>query len=120
MDAQNVLVAVAPIIGTARTMSAALNIAEALELAIAVIEEEIEEAFKREAEIDARHIRIEVSDHTAKLYGHVHSMHEVSAARAAAASAPGVAAVESHLVAIFDKLGVCSRAAALALLLDAG
>ncbi len=38
-DAQSVLVAVAPIIGTARVMSAAINIAEALELAIAVIEE---------------------------------------------------------------------------------
>jgi alkylhydroperoxidase/carboxymuconolactone decarboxylase family protein YurZ len=38
-DAQNVLVAVAPIIGTARTMTAAINIAEALELAIAVIAE---------------------------------------------------------------------------------
>jgi hypothetical protein len=37
-DAENVLVAVAPIIGTARTMSAAINIAEALELAIEVIE----------------------------------------------------------------------------------
>jgi hypothetical protein len=36
-DVQNVLVAVAPIIGTARIMSAAINIAEALELAIAVI-----------------------------------------------------------------------------------
>ena len=58
----------------------------------------IEDAFKREAEIDARHIRVEVSDHTAKLYGHVHSLHEASAARAAAASAPGVATVESHLL----------------------
>jgi osmotically-inducible protein OsmY len=58
----------------------------------------IEDAFRREAEIDARHIRVEVSDHTAKLYGHVHSLHEASAARAAAASAPGVATVESHLV----------------------
>lgn len=38
-DAQNVLVAVAPIIGTARTMTAGINIAEALELAIAVIAE---------------------------------------------------------------------------------
>jgi hypothetical protein len=38
-DAQSVLVAVAPIIGTARVMSAAINIAEALELAIAVIED---------------------------------------------------------------------------------
>jgi osmotically-inducible protein OsmY len=62
------------------------------------VREVIEEAFKREAEIDARHITVEVSDHTAKLYGHVHSVHEASAARAAAASAPGVAAVESHLV----------------------
>ena len=38
-DVQNVLVAVAPIIGTARTMSAAVNIAEALGFAIAVLEE---------------------------------------------------------------------------------
>ena len=37
-DAQNVLVAVAPIIGTARTISAGIHIAEALELAIDVIE----------------------------------------------------------------------------------
>lgn len=41
-DVQNVLVAVAPIIGTARTMSAALNIAEALGFAIAVLEEDAE------------------------------------------------------------------------------
>jgi osmotically-inducible protein OsmY len=58
----------------------------------------IEDAFKREAEIDARHIRVEVSDHTAKLYGHVHSLHEAAAARAAAGAAPGVAMVESHLL----------------------
>jgi osmotically-inducible protein OsmY len=62
------------------------------------VEEAIEDTFKREAEVDARHIRVEVSDHTAKLYGQVHSLKEASAARAAAAAAPGVAAVESHLV----------------------
>ena len=62
------------------------------------VEQVIEDAFRREAEVDARHIRVEVSDHTAKLYGHVHSLHEASAARAAAAAAPGVATVESHLV----------------------
>ncbi len=39
-DVQNVLVAVAPIIGTARVMSAAINIAEALGFAIAVVEAE--------------------------------------------------------------------------------
>jgi hypothetical protein len=38
------------------------------------------------------------SDHTAKLYGHVHSLHEAAAARSAAAAAPGVATVESHLL----------------------
>jgi osmotically-inducible protein OsmY len=62
------------------------------------VESEIEEAFKREAEVDARHISVEVSDHTAKLYGHVHSLNEASAATSAAAAAPGVASVESHLV----------------------
>jgi osmotically-inducible protein OsmY len=64
----------------------------------AQVQEMIEETFKREAEIDARHISIAVSDHTAKLYGHVHSIQEASAAKAAAAAAPGIAAVESHLV----------------------
>ena len=58
----------------------------------------IEDAFKREAEVDARHIRVEVSDHTAMLHGHVHSMREEFAARLAATAAPGVATVESHLV----------------------
>jgi osmotically-inducible protein OsmY len=58
----------------------------------------IEETFKREAEIDARHIKVEVSDHTAMLYGHVHSLKEASVATAAAAAATGVAKVESHLV----------------------
>ncbi len=58
----------------------------------------IENTFKREAEIDARHIRVEVTDHTAKLYGHVHSLHEAAAATSAAAAAPGVATVENHLL----------------------
>jgi len=62
------------------------------------VQEVIEDAFKREAEFDARHISVGVSDHTAKLYGHVHSVHEATAARAAAASAPGISTVESHLV----------------------
>jgi osmotically-inducible protein OsmY len=62
------------------------------------VEEAIEDTFKREAEVDARHVRVEVSGHTAKLYGHVDSLKEASAARAAAAAAPGVATVESHLL----------------------
>jgi osmotically-inducible protein OsmY len=62
------------------------------------VEAAIEDAFNRQAQIDARHIKVEVSGRTAELYGQVHSMHEAAAARAAAASAPGVARVDSHLV----------------------
>jgi osmotically-inducible protein OsmY len=62
------------------------------------VEAVIEETFKREAEIDARHIKVEVSDHTAKLYGHVHSLQEANAASVAAAAARGISRVESHLV----------------------
>ena len=61
------------------------------------VQDVIEDAFRREAQIDARHIKVEVSDHVAKLYGNVHSMHEATAAAAAAAAAPGIAVVESHL-----------------------
>jgi osmotically-inducible protein OsmY len=62
------------------------------------VEAAIEGAFNRQAQIDARRIRVEVSGQTAELYGQVRSLHEAAAARAAAASAPGVARVESHLV----------------------
>lgn len=62
------------------------------------VQAEIEEAFRREADVDARHIRVEVSDQTATLYGHVHSLHEATAAAAAAAAAPGVARVESRVL----------------------
>jgi osmotically-inducible protein OsmY len=58
----------------------------------------IEDALRRQAEVDARQIRVEVSGRTTKLYGHVRSMREASAAEAAAAAAPGVASVENHLV----------------------
>ncbi len=40
---QNILVAVAPIVGTARTLSAALNITEALGIVVVALEEELEE-----------------------------------------------------------------------------
>lgn len=62
------------------------------------VQAKIEETFKRDAEIDAQNIRVAISDHTARLYGHVRSLKEANAARAVAASAPGIASVESHLV----------------------
>jgi len=60
----------------------------------------IEDTFKRQAEVGARHIRVRVSDHTARLYGHVHSLNQARAARAAAAAAAGVATVEDHLLVL--------------------
>ncbi len=62
------------------------------------VEARIEEAFRREAEVDARHVSVQIDDHTARLYGHVHSLKEAAAAKVAAASAPGVSVVENHLV----------------------
>jgi osmotically-inducible protein OsmY len=62
------------------------------------IQEAIEDTFRREAEVDARHVSVDITDHTARLYGHVHSVKEASAARAAAAAAPGIAKVETHLL----------------------
>jgi osmotically-inducible protein OsmY len=62
------------------------------------IREAIEDTFRREAEVDARHVSVDIADHTARLYGHVHSVKEASAAKAVAAAAPGIAKVETHLV----------------------
>jgi osmotically-inducible protein OsmY len=58
----------------------------------------IEQAFERQAEVATRNIRVEVSDHTVGLHGHVRSLQEATAAEAAAAVAPGVDRVDSHLV----------------------
>jgi osmotically-inducible protein OsmY len=63
-------------------------------------EKRIAEMLRRQADLDARSIRVEVSDHTAHLYGHVHSVHEAEAARRAAESAPGVVRVESDLAVL--------------------
>ena len=61
------------------------------------VEEQIDEAIHRQAGLDARSVRVEVSDHTARVYGHVHSLHEAEVIRKAAAAAPGVARVESYV-----------------------
>jgi osmotically-inducible protein OsmY len=62
------------------------------------VEDVIENAFEREARVDARHVEVKVSEGVARLYGNVHSMHESKAATAAAASAPGITRVENFLV----------------------
>jgi osmotically-inducible protein OsmY len=61
------------------------------------VEEKIEEALRRQADVDARSLRVEVSDHTARVYGHVHSLHEAQSVRKAAAASPGIARVETYI-----------------------
>jgi osmotically-inducible protein OsmY len=62
------------------------------------VEEQISEALRRGADLDAQKIRIEVHGDTVELNGHVHSLHEADLARWAVLSAPGVNQVKSRLV----------------------
>lgn len=57
----------------------------------------IEAALKRDAELEAKQVRISVKDGKVTLEGKVHSWHERDAVERAAWSAPGVRTVEDHL-----------------------
>ena len=61
------------------------------------LQEKIEAALKRSAEIDARRINVSVQDTKVTLTGNVHSWAERQAAERAVWSAPGVAQVEDHI-----------------------
>jgi osmotically-inducible protein OsmY len=62
-----------------------------------VVKDKIEEAFRRNAEIDARRLMITAHDTTVELWGNVRSWTEKREAERAAWAAPGVTAVNSHL-----------------------
>ena len=61
------------------------------------VENEIRDAFERNADLDANGISVTVSDGKVELSGQVHSLHEANIAESAAWSAPGVQRVERHL-----------------------
>jgi osmotically-inducible protein OsmY len=63
-----------------------------------LVEKQIQEAIRRAASRDASSIRITTSNGTVHLHGTVRSLWEKQVAEDAAASAPGVAAVENHLL----------------------
>ena len=60
----------------------------------------ITEALHRQAQVDARRIWLESTDGTVILHGQVASWNEAETARKAAAAAPGVTKVESHLAIV--------------------
>ncbi|HEY1388118.1 MAG TPA: BON domain-containing protein [Ktedonobacterales bacterium] len=62
------------------------------------VKQRIERALVRNAEVDAKGIRIEIHDHTAVLRGIVRSDAERRAAAASAASAPGISEVDNYLL----------------------
>jgi osmotically-inducible protein OsmY len=57
----------------------------------------IADAFKRNAELDAKRIQIDAIGGRVALYGHVHSWQEHDEATQVAWSAPGVVIVENHI-----------------------
>ena len=61
------------------------------------ITQRIQSALQRQAEREARDIRVSVSGHTVTLEGQVHSWPEAVAAQGAAWSAPGITSVVNHL-----------------------
>jgi len=62
------------------------------------VEKKIEDALKRNAQLDARRITVAVSGSKVDLYGSVHSWAEKSEAEHAAWSAPGATTVENHMI----------------------
>jgi VCBS repeat-containing protein len=69
-------------------------------VAASSVEKQITNALARHAVLDARQIHVSMSGTKAVLTGHVHSFVEARIAKAAAWSAPGVLAVDDHLLAI--------------------
>jgi osmotically-inducible protein OsmY len=64
------------------------------------VQQRIEAAFRRSAEVDAAQIRVEARDDTIFLSGTVHSLHEKGEAERTAWSAPGVAGVINDLTVV--------------------
>ncbi len=65
------------------------------------VKSRIEAAFRRNAELDARNVQVEIHDGKVSLHGNVHSWWERHEAERMAWAAPGVAQVENHIAIAF-------------------
>jgi osmotically-inducible protein OsmY len=66
-----------------------------------VVDHSIEQAFKRNAKLDAKELKVETDDRTVTLSGTVRSWAEKDDAVAAAWAAPGVQKVKDHIVVAY-------------------
>jgi osmotically-inducible protein OsmY len=64
------------------------------------VQDKIEAAFKRSAQVDARRVNVTAQDGKVILSGNVHSWAERQEAERAAWAAPGVTQVENHLAVV--------------------
>src|SRR5262249_19123688 len=83
------------------------NIVNNIEIAPRALERDVRhrivEALHRNADVDAHHIVVTVSDHVATLTGRVGSWLQRESAERAAASAPGIASVEDQIRVVPDE-----------------
>ena len=87
--------------GAVRDLSGVVGVSNLLEVAPRItssdVKKRIEDAFRRDAEIEAHAINVNVADGKVTLHGKVKTWSERQAAEHAAWSAPGVRTVEDHL-----------------------
>jgi osmotically-inducible protein OsmY len=89
--------AVRPLTGV-KAVTNAIKIKPHKSIKTGEIKHQIFEAFRRNAEIDARRIGIDAKDGKVVLHGNVRNWNEVQEAQRAAWSAPGVAEVDNRLI----------------------
>ena len=83
-----------------RGLSNLLSVTPRARISPAEVKREIHDAFRRNADLEARRIGVDARDGKVVLHGNVHNWTELDEAQRAAWSVPGVAAVENQLAVV--------------------